>query len=149
VTLYLTTRTFKPEIRKLVLDALQRIPKGMAIAAGAPEPTFEYIASESISATFNDPVLTERLAASMGAEIGAENVVEIAQATVSEDFGLFGLDGEIPTCLLALGAADPAKLAAGTQPGLHSNHFAPYNPELVLNTGVRAMTAGVLDLFKS
>ena len=149
VTLYLTTRTFKPEIRKLVLDSVQRIPKGLAIAAGAPEPIFEYIATESISATFNDPVLTERLAASMGAEIGAENVVEIAQATVSEDFGLFGLNGEIPTCLLALGAADPAKLAAGTQPGLHSNFFAPFEPELVLNTGVQAMTAGVLDLFKS
>lgn len=146
VTLYLTARTFKPEVRKLVLESLERIPRGLAIAAGAPPPTIEYIGTESISATYNDPALTVRMAAAIGAEIGAENVVEVAQATVSEDFGLFGLSGEIPTLLLALGAADPAKLAANTQPGLHSNHFAPYEPELVLNIGMRAMTAGVLDL---
>ena len=149
VRLYLTTRTFKPEVRKLVLESVQRIPRGLAIAAGIPDdlmPIYEHIERESISATFNDPVLTERLAVSIAAEIGAQNVVEVDPATVSEDFGLFGLGGQIPTVLLALGAADPALLAAGTQPGLHSNHFAPFEPERVLDTGVRSMAAGVLDL---
>jgi hippurate hydrolase len=151
VRLYLTVRTFQPEVRARVLEAIQRIPRGLAIAAGVPEdraPVYEHLAAESVAATYNDPPLTERLAASIGGELSAPNVVLIEQAMVSEDFGLFGLNRKIPTVLLALGAADPAALAANTQPGLHSSKFAPHQPELVLTTGVRAATAAVLDLLK-
>jgi hippurate hydrolase len=149
VKLYLTVRTFKPDVRARVLDSIQRIPKGLALAAGIPEdraPIYEHLGHESVAATFNDPALTQRLVSSMGRELGAANVVEIDPAMVSEDFGLFGLGGEIPTVLLALGAADPAALTAGTQPGLHSSKFAPADPELVLRTGVRAAVAGALGL---
>lgn len=151
VRLYLTVRTFQPEVRARVLEAIQRIPRGLAIAAGVPEdraPVYEHLPAESVAATYNDPALTERLAGSIGRELGAANAVLIDPAMVSEDFGLFGLNRKIPTALLALGAADPALLAANTQPGLHSSKFAPYQPELVLTTGVRAATAAVLDLLK-
>jgi amidohydrolase len=151
VRLYLTVRTFEPAVRTRVLEAIQRIPRGLAIAAGMPEdrmPVYEHLAAESVAATYNDPALTERLAKSIGAELGAANAVLIDPAMVSEDFGLFGLNRKIPTVLLALGAADPALLAANTQPGLHSSKFAPHQPELVLATGVRAATAAVLDLLK-
>lgn len=151
VKLYLTVRTMKPEVRARVLESIQRIPRGLAIAAGLPEdraPVYEHLGHESVAATFNDPALTERLAAAIGRELGAGNVVEIEPAMVSEDFGLFGAQGKIPTALLALGAADPVKLQAGTQPGLHSSKFAPSSPELVLRTGVRAAVAAVLDLLK-
>lgn len=149
VKLYLTVRTFKPEVRDRVLESIQRIPRGLAIAAGLPDdrlPVYEHIGHESVASTFNDPALTARLVKSIGAELGAANVVEIDPAMVSEDFGLFGLNGKIPTVLLALGAADPTALAAGTQPGLHSSKFAPTSPELVLRTGVRAAVAGVLGV---
>jgi amidohydrolase len=151
VKLYLTVRTMKPEVRARVLESIQRIPRGLAIAAGVPEdraPVYEHLAHESVAATFNDPALTQRLATAIGRELGAANVVEIEPAMVSEDFGLFGVQGKIPTALLALGAADPAALQAGTQPGLHSSRFAPSSPELVLRTGVRAAVAAVLDLLK-
>ncbi|HVG25939.1 MAG TPA: amidohydrolase [Thermoanaerobaculia bacterium] len=151
VRLYLTVRTFKPEVRARVLDSIQRIARGLAIAAGVPEdraPVYEHLAHESVAATFNEPALTQRLATSIGRELGATNVVEIEPAMVSEDFGLFGLQGKIPTALLALGAADRGALQAGTQPGLHSSKFAPAGPELVLRTGVRAAVAAVLDLLK-
>ena len=151
VRLYLTVRTFEPAVRTRVLEAIQRIPRGLAIAAGIPEermPVYEHLGAESVAATYNDPALTERLAKSIGAELGAANAVLIDPAMVSEDFGLFGLNRKIPTVLLALGAADPALLAANTQPGLHSSKFAPHQPELVLATGVRAATAAVLDLLK-
>lgn len=151
VRLYLTVRTFEPAVRQRVLEAIQRIPRGLAIAAGLPEdraPVYEHLAAESVAATYNDPALTDRLAGSIGRELGAPNVVLIEPAMVSEDFGLFGLNRKIPTVLLALGAADPAALAANTQPGLHSSKFAPHQPELVLTTGVRAATAAVLDLLK-
>lgn len=149
VKLYLTVRTMKPEVRDRVLESIQRIPRGLAIAAGLPDdrlPIYEHLGHESVDATFNDPALTARLVRSIGTELGAANVVEIDPAMVSEDFGLFGSDGKIPTVLLALGAGDASALAAGTQPGLHSSRFAPADPLLVLRTGVRAAVAGVLGL---
>ena len=82
----------------------------------------------------------------IGRELGTDNVVHIDPAMVSEDFGRFGDGGKIPTVLLAVGAADPAKLAAGTQPGLHSSKFAPADPSLVLRTGVRGAVSMVLEL---
>ena len=149
VRLYLTVRTFQPEVRLRVLEAIQRIPRGLAIAAGVPEdraPVYEHLPAESVAATYNDPQLTARLASSIGRELGAANAVEIDPAMVSEDFGLFAMGRKIPAVLLALGAADASALAADTQPGLHSSRFAPHQPELVLTTGIRAATAAVLDL---
>jgi hippurate hydrolase len=149
VRLFLTVRTFSPEVRKRVLESIERIPKGIALVAGVPEdraPLFEPLPAESVGSTFNDPALTERLATALGRELGKDNVVHIDPAMVSEDFGRFNDGGKIPTALLALGAADPAKLAAGTQPGLHSSKFAPFDPSLVLRTGVRGAVSMVLEL---
>ncbi|HEX8616834.1 MAG TPA: amidohydrolase, partial [Thermoanaerobaculia bacterium] len=149
VRLFLTVRTMSPTVRERVLEAIQRIPKGVAISNGLTEdrsPVYEHLTAESISSTFNEPALTERLVTSIGNELGAGNVVLIDPSMVSEDFGLFGANGKVPTVLLALGAADPAKLADGSQPGLHSSKFAPSDPSLVLRTGVRAVVAGVLNL---
>lgn len=149
VKLYLTVRTFKPEVRARVLESIQRIPRGLAIAAGVPEdraPVYEHIGHESVAATFNDSALTARLVKSIGAELGAASVVEIDPAMVSEDFGLFGANGKVPTVMLALGAGDPSAITAGTQPGLHSSKFAPADPALVLRTGVRAAVSAVMGL---
>jgi hippurate hydrolase len=152
VKLYLTVRTFQPEVRARVLEAIQRIPKGLAIAAGIPDdrmPVYEPLPAESVAATYNDPQLTARLGGAIGKELGAGKSIEIDPAMVSEDFGLFALERKIPAVLLALGAADPAALAANTQAGLHSSRFAPYQPELVLTTGIRAATTAMLELLKT
>jgi amidohydrolase len=149
VRLFLTVRTMSPEVRERVLASIERIPRGVALAAGVPDdraPVYEHLPAESVASTFNDPELTRRLATAIGREIGAANVVEVQPSMVSEDFGRFGLNGTIPTALLALGAGDPAALAAGTQPGLHSSRFAPSDPALVLRTGVRAAVSAVLEL---
>lgn len=151
VRLYLTVRTFRPEVRQRVLESIQRIPKGLAFAAGVPEdraPVYEHLDHESISSTYNDPALTERMARAIAREIGNDNVVLIDPSMVSEDFGLFGLQGKIPTAMLALGAGDKEAIAAGTQPGLHSSKFVPADTSLVLRTGVRGAVAMVLELLK-
>ncbi|HEX8255872.1 MAG TPA: amidohydrolase [Thermoanaerobaculia bacterium] len=151
VRLFLTVRTMSPTVRERVLEAIQRIPRGIAATHGLPEdrgPIYEHLTAESIASTFNEPALTERLVGAIGRELGETNMVLIDPSMVSEDFGLFGQNGKIPSVLLALGAADPAKLAAGTQAGLHSSKFAPSDPALVLRTGVRAAVAGVLDLLR-
>ena len=149
VRLYLTVRTFSPAVRERVLASIQRIPKGLAMAAGVPDdraPLYEHLDGESVDATFNDATLTERFVKAAGRELGADNVVKIDPAMVSEDFGRFGLDGKIPSALFVVGAADPAKLADGSQAGLHSARFAPYIPEKVIATGIRAAVSGALEL---
>src|SRR5687767_1264770 len=93
VRLYLTVRTFSPEVRKRVLESIERIPKGIALVAGVPEergPIFEPLPAESVGSTFNDPALTERVVKAIGRELGTDNVVHIDPAMVSEDFGRFG-----------------------------------------------------------
>src|SRR5437667_5820410 len=56
VKLLLTVRTYKPEVRQRVLASIERIARGVALAAGVPEnlaPTFELVQSESIGSTYN------------------------------------------------------------------------------------------------
>lgn len=151
VKLLLTVRTYKPEVRQRVLASIERIAKNLALAAGVPEnlaPTVELLHSESIGSTYNDPALTERLAAALKTALGEKNVVKADPLMVSEDFSLFRLDGKIPTSMLMLGAVAPEKVASGERlPSLHSSKFLP-DPEPTLRTGVKGMTTMVWELMK-
>jgi hippurate hydrolase len=106
---------------------------------------------ESVPVTYNDPTLAARLKTALSAALGSQNVLEGKSAMVSEDFGLFGLEGRrIPCFMLWLGAADPGKLADSLRtgralPSLHSSLFAPL-PEPAIRTGVLAMSSAVLEL---
>lgn len=151
VQLLLTVRTYKPEVRKRVLTAIGRVARGIALAAGVPDdraPIVEVVAGEGTDATYNDPVLTERLARALKKDMGAANVVQIDPLMVSEDFGRFGLDRQIPICMLNVGAVDPAKIASGARlQSLHSSEFAPV-PEPTIRGGVKAMTLSVIELLR-
>jgi amidohydrolase len=150
VQLLLTVRTYKPEVRTRVLAGIERVARGIAIAAGVPDdraPIMERIAAESSAPTYNDPELTNRLAAALKRSLG-DDVVEIDPLMVSEDFGFLGLDRAIPAVMLNVGAVDPANIASGKRlPGLHSSEFAPL-PEPTIRGGVKAMTLAVLELLK-
>jgi amidohydrolase len=149
VQLQMTVRTYKPEVRKRVLASIERIAHGIALTAGVPEdraPVVELLAGESVSSTYNDPALTERLAAALSRGMGEANVVRIDPLMVSEDFGRFGLDHTIPLVMINLGAVDPVKIASGQRlPSLHSSGFAPL-PDPTLRGGIKAMTLSVLEL---
>jgi len=149
VQLQMTVRTYKPEVRERVLASIERIARGVAMAAGVPEdraPVFELLAGESVDSTYNDPVLTERLAAALKKGMGEANVIRIDPLMVSEDFGRFGLDHKIPICMINLGGVDPAKIASGARlPSLHSSGWAPL-PDPTLRGGIKAMTLAVLEL---
>ena len=149
VQLLLTVRTYKPEVRKRVLDGIARVARGVAIANGLPDdrmPVFEHLEHESIGSTYNDPAMTERLAAVVSKELGAANVIKIDPLMVSEDFSLYSLDHKIPAVMLNVGAVDPALVASGaTLPSLHSSKFAPV-PDATIRAGVRAVVASAMDL---
>lgn len=149
VQLQMTVRTYKPEVRKRVLASIERIARGIAMTAGVPEdraPVFELLAGESVQSTYNDPALTERIAAAITKGMGAANVIRIDPLMVSEDFGRFGLDHKIPISMINLGAVDPITIASGQRlPSLHSSGFKPL-PEPTLRGGIKAMTLAVLEL---
>lgn len=155
VNLQLTVRAYKEEVRQKLLVAIERVTKGIAGAAGMPAdlaPIVKVSETEITTATYNDPALTERLAAVFVKALGQENVIKAAQIMGSEDFGYFSLDQKIPTTMFWLGAVDPLKVKKWKEggpalPSLHSPLFAPL-PEPTLRTGVKAMTSAVLELMK-
>jgi amidohydrolase len=146
----LTVRTNKPEVRKQVLEAIARITKEEAEAAGArPRPLIEHY--EGTDLVYNDPALAERLKGTLEVALGMDNVVIEEPITGSEDFSYFVAQG-IPGFYFNLGGADPEKLAhakaAGTTlPSNHSSLFAP-DVDPALRTGIAAEVAVLRDLLK-
>jgi len=99
-------------------------------------------------ANVNTPGFVRRQAMLETRDMGDKNIVKIDPLMVSEDFGRFGLDGKIPTCMLNVGAVDPAKIASGARlPSLHSSEFAPV-PDATLRGAVKAMTVSVMELMR-
>jgi amidohydrolase len=144
----LTVRTNKPEVRKQVLTAIDRITKAEAEAAGAPrQPSIEHY--EGTDLVFNDPALALRLKGVLQVALGKDNVVMEEPITGSEDFSYFTEQG-IPGFYFSLGGADPEKLAqakaAGTMlPSNHSPLFAP-DVDPALHTGISAEVAVLRNL---
>jgi hippurate hydrolase len=155
VDLQITVRAYKEEVKKRVLASIERITKGIAVAAGIPEdraPIVKFSETQVTTALYNDPQLTERLAAAFARALGPENVVKLEPVMMSEDFGYLSLDRKIPSTQFTLGAVDPAKVKQSKEtgaplPSLHSALFTPL-PEPTIRTGVKAMTFAVLDLMK-
>jgi hippurate hydrolase len=156
VVLQISTRSYSDAVRAKILEGIGRTARGVAQMAGVPEdraPIVKVSEIEYAPVTFNDPRLAERLKGSLTSALGDQNVVEQKPEMVSEDFGLFGLEGrQIPTAMFRLGAADPQQLAANREagkpmPSLHSSIYYPQY-DAALRTGIIATVAAVLDLLK-
>ena len=151
VELGLTIRTYKPEVRKLVLAAVARIAKAEADAAGVQrEPLIEQY--EATDAVYNDPALARRLRSTLEAALSKDNVATDEPMMVSEDYAYF-IEQGIPSFYFALGGADPQKYAeakiTGTKlPVNHSSLFAP-DADPALRTGITAEVAVLRDLLNA
>jgi amidohydrolase len=150
VRLQLTVRSYKDEVRKHLLEAIERIADAEAAAAGAEKkPKVSVV--ESTRAVYNDPAVTKRVARALGQALGEQNVIEKPPIMGSDDFAEFGHAG-VPSLQFWVGAVEPAKFAAAEHsgeilPGLHSAQWAP---DLVhsLRTGLVAETTAVLELLR-
>lgn len=156
VKMQLTVRTYKPDVRKHTLDAIARVAKGMAIAAGFPEdrmPIVKVSETDFTPSMYNNTELTQRLVKDWESVLGQDNVVERDPTMGGEDFSEFSLpDHSIPACDFWIGAVALEKIAAAEKsgqalPSLHSSKFAPV-PEPTIKTGLIGMTSAVLDLMK-
>lgn len=153
VRLQLTVRSYKPEVRELLLTSIRQVAEGTAAAQGWPEellPDVILHQDEYTPSTYNDPELMDRMAGVFKAILGEERVLEVDPTMGGEDFSRYALDGEIPIAIFWLGAVDPQRIEAAKKEGaklppLHSAEFI-VDPEPSIRTGVTAMTAAVLDL---
>ena len=153
VRLQLTVRSYRPEVRSYLLDAIRRTAEETARAAGFPDellPVVTHREEEFTPSTYNDPELIDRLAGLLPEVLGGGAVEMMSPVMGGEDFSRYALDGEIPIAMMWLGAVDPEKIrhaaeSGATLPSLHSSEFAPLHGPAI-RTGVLALTAAVLEL---
>jgi len=154
VTLQLTIRTYKDDVRAKVFKAIERIVKGTAATAGVPpelEPKITF--REGTPSTYNTPELVTRVTQTLRRTLGEENVIQRDPSMGGEDFGLLGRqEPKIPIFMYRLGSVSKEKVAASKAggPALPSLHSSKYLPERegTIKTGVVSMTAAALDLLK-
>lgn len=151
--LLLTVRAYTPEVRKLLLDGIDRIAKGEAVAAGAPEPIVK------VREPFTPPaVSTDAYAAQLKTlfttRFGADRVREVPPTMAGEDFGRYVIaDPAIQSVIYWVGGVpqdkwDAAQAHGGKGlPSLHSSKWAP-DAQAVIGTAAEAMTAAALDALK-
>lgn len=137
-------RTFDQGVRETVLAAIERIIRGEAIAAGAPEPGIELM--YEFPRCYNDPELAEGLVGAFREELGADNIVVRDAVTGSEDFGRFGDEIGVPYVYWFFGAYSADTLAS-EEPvyGNHSPYFGPDAIEASLDAAVRTGLTALLS----
>ena len=145
VVLRLSVRSFSDANRTHLLDAIERIARGEASAAGAPQPPTIEVEADRGYALINDPTLTQRVAAALLRQFGAERVRDISPEMISEDFSDFQRAG-VPTLMLRIGATPQARLdeAARTGvpvPSLHSALFVPEREPTIKAAAAAEITA--------
>lgn len=149
VTLQLTVRTFKEEVRSLVHRRIKEIAKGIAIAAGVPDNKLPEVVIPEVftPANYNDPDLAQSLRSSAAKVITPEKVLYAEPQMVGEDFARYGQTKEkVPTVLFWLGTVPEDRMGEQNLPGLHSPYYFP-EPYKSIETGVAVVSQSMLDLF--
>jgi amidohydrolase len=154
--LQLTVRTYKPEVRKLLLDGIARIARGEAIAAGVPDdrmPVVTIREDQHTPATLNSEKFANRTLELFASHFGADRTTILQPFMVGEDVGRYWLDdpsnertlfriGGVPQAKWDAAGGDTTKL-----PSLHSPYWAP-DAEVVITTATEAMTVASMDVLK-
>ncbi len=145
--LQLTVRSYTPQVRQRLHEAIRRKAQAAAASAGAPEP--KVVISEGTPSLYNDPQLTDQVVSILKQTLGDPRVKESAPSMGGEDFSLYGEAG-VPICMFKLGSVRQDRLNEYASkgippPSLHSPLFYP-DAEATLQTGINAMTSIALDL---
>ncbi|WP_051028682.1 amidohydrolase [Cellulosimicrobium cellulans] len=169
--LLVNVRSFTPQVRRRVLDAIHRIVDAEAAASGAPQaPEYEEVSTFDLMV--NDPAAAERTRAVLARTLdeqhdritaagGRAAVVSLPPLPGSEDVGDLATAAGVPLVYWNLGGFDPALFAAfdlSTATGMgnlpdgvapnHSPYFAPV-PEPTLDLGVALLVAAARDWLRA
>jgi hippurate hydrolase len=151
VELKLTVRTYRVETRNRILASIRRIANAEAAAAGAPEPPSIAI-ERGTSAAVNDPTRTRLALDALRTASRAWALRELPPEMGSEDFGEYANEG-VPSVMLQVGVADPAKYVASRQggaplPSIHSGAFLPTRPDS-LRIAILVESIAALDFLRT
>ncbi|MCK9541741.1 MAG: amidohydrolase [Novosphingobium sp.] len=143
-------RSHAPDVRKLLLDGVERTAKASSQMAEAPAPTLTYLGGTA--SVINDPALTQRIAEAFRPVFGERLTVvpaSVPPASASEDFSEFGAAG-VPALMIGIGGFSSETIAdykARNEPlpVNHSPFFAP-QPEPSIRTGATALALAVLEV---
>lgn len=153
--LQISVRSYTPEARKLLLDGIDRIARGEAIAAGLPEDRMPIVKHADVytPATLNTQPLAGKLLDAFTQRFGQDRTRSLKPAMVSEDFSQYRLadPDHIQAVMFRVGAVPQAKWDAAKGdvtklPSLHSPHFAP-DAETTIQTATEAMVTAALVAF--
>ncbi|MEM6631800.1 MAG: amidohydrolase [Bacteroidota bacterium] len=148
VTLQLTVRTYKEEVRQLIHKRIREISRGVGIAAGLPEDKLPIVTipDQYTPPNYNNPDLTGKIRNSATSAIG-EEFVKLAEPLMGgEDFARYGAtEDEVPCVIFWLGTVPETRMKSGDIPGLHSPYYYP-DPPKTLETGVMVMSQSLIDL---
>ncbi|MDQ2643946.1 MAG: amidohydrolase [Myxococcota bacterium] len=139
----LNVRTYDENVRKRVLEAIERICRAEATASRAEKPP-EFTTLSSYPLTINDAACSERIAKAFQLQFG-ERAFETPPASASEDFSVFGRRWGAPYVFWIVGGTDPKAYAEAertkTVNELPSNHSPKFAPVLhpTLQAGLEAM----------
>lgn len=151
--LQITVRSYTDEVRAQLLEGIERIAHGEAIAAGMPEGKLPTVTVQEpyTPSTYNHPEFTDRVMAGLAPRFG-ERIQEVPSVMGGEDFGQFyrADPDNVQTLIFWVGGAPMDDYLAAQRgeielPSLHSPFWAPDAP-VVIATATEALTAATLDL---
>ncbi len=133
VKLQLTVRSYKDEVRNLLLESIRQITVDTCKMMGCPkEPVVDHDEEEYTPAGYNHPGLTGAAMELFRGLLGAENVVDLPPTMGGEDFARFAKHLNVPGLQYRVGTIPRETWDAAQKPGadpLPSLHSALYYPE--------------------
>lgn len=143
--LQLNIRSYDSGVRQHILDSVDRITKGEAQTAGAPEePTITEI--ERFPIVVNDAEALGKTLHAFAEWLGPDRILDPGAGAGSEDVGILATSADASLAYWLLGGTDPSMFTTGdmtdpalrTIPSNHSPHYAPVI-EPTLTIGVTAL----------
>lgn len=151
VTLQLTVRTYKEEVRQMVHRRIKEISRGIAIAAGLPDDKMPKVTIPDTftPANYNTPIMANTIMTSAKKAIGEANVMDAEPQMVGEDYARYGqTEHKVPSALYWLGTVPKERMESGEAlPGLHSPFYYP-DARKSIETGMMVNTQVMMDLMK-
>jgi amidohydrolase len=154
-TLKLNLRWFSEAVRQQLLDRIDTVNRGVAIAAGVAEDKMPVRTMKGTSSVLiNDPALVETVNAPLRQFLGEGKVIDTFPAVMgSEDFQMVMNAAGVPYVFPFIGIADPERFAAAQAAGRpvpFANHNPDYEVDLrAIPLGTKINVLMALGLFAS
>jgi hippurate hydrolase len=150
VELRLTVRSNNPEVRTQLLDGIDRVARGTAVALGVPEdrlPVVTRSATETTPPTINHTPTAAIVREAIGRAMGEDRLIQTPPSGMgAEDFAYFvAPETGVKGVYFSVGGTPADQVA--TAPGHHSPLFR-ISPEPAVTAGTEAMVVAAEALMR-